>query len=149
MFTPGRYNLGPDHSIQITRQDNGATVILDGPRSKFNSKYEDEITKSSTIDFGGVVTGIRQPGGLSGSIDTEKGGNDFDGLMAFLDANYYAQGPGVWFTMTESILSPDRSTVQQNVFNDVVLHGYDRGSYERVGIVKPTVQFFASTVVPQ
>jgi hypothetical protein len=147
-FTPGRYNLGPDHSIQITRQDNGATVVLDGPRSKFSSKHDDTLTKSSTIDFGGVVTGIRQPEGVSGSIDTEKGGSDFDQLVSFLDANYYSGGPLVYFTMTESIISPDRSTVNVNTYSDVQFHDYDRGSFEHNGIVKCAVQFFASTITP-
>ena len=144
---PGSYNLGPDNSITIIRNDTNAVVTLDGVRSKFMSKYDDEVVKGSPIDLGGIVIATRIPGGLSGSIEVERATNDFDMLTQFLDANYYAQGPHVRFTIVETVLEADRTISDSAQFTLCVLHGYNRGTYERTAIVKTTVEFFASTLV--
>jgi hypothetical protein len=146
-IVPGTYNLGPDNSITITRNDTNSVVTLDGVRTKFMSKYDDEIVKGSPIDLGGIVIATRIPGGLSGSIEVERATNDFDLLTQFLDQNYYAQGPHLRFTITETVLQADRLSSDSAQFTLAVFHGYNRGSYERTGIVKTTVEFFASTLV--
>jgi hypothetical protein len=146
---PGRYSLGPGHSLTIVRNDNGATVTLDGQRSKFESKEEDELVKSSPIDNGGRVTGLRVPAGISGSIDVEKGSDDFNQLMMFLDSNYYNNNQQqIYFTMTETYLNPIDGTTSSNQFQEVQFHGYSRGTWERASIVKTMVSFFATEVVP-
>jgi hypothetical protein len=145
---PGTYNLGPDNTLTISRNDTDEQIILDGVRSKFDSQYDDEIVKGSPIDIGGRVIATRIPGGLSGSIEVERATNDFDALIMFLDANYYAQGPHVRFTITETVVEADRSTSDSAQFTNVVFHGYHRGSYERTGIVKVSVQFFATELLP-
>lgn len=145
---PGSYNLGPDNSITIVRNDTNSNVTLDGVRTRFSSKYDDEVVKGSPIDLGGIVIGTRIPGGLSGTIEVERATNDFDALTQFLDANYYAQGPHVRFTIVETVLQADRTQSDTSQFTLVVLHGYNRGTYERTGIVRTSVEFFASTLVP-
>lgn len=145
---PGTYNLGPDNSITIIRNDTNANVTLDGVRTRFSSKYDDEVVKGSPIDLGGMVIGTRIPAGLSGSIEVERATNDFDALTQFLDANYYGLGPHIRFTIVETVLQADRTSSDSAQFTLVVFHGYNRGSYERTGIVRTSVEFFATSLVP-
>jgi hypothetical protein len=144
---PGSYNLGPDNTITIIRNDTNSLVTLDGMRTKFTSKYDDELVKGSPIDIGGRVIGTRIAGGLSGSIEVERATNDFDALTQFLDANYYALGPHVRFTIVETILQADRTISDSAQYTLVVFHGYNRGTYERTAIVKTTVEFFATELI--
>jgi hypothetical protein len=145
--TPGLYNLGPQQQIVITRSDTLATVTLDGPRSSFDSKDESELVKDNTIDMGGIVYGMRVPGGWSGTIEVEKQTDAFDALMEYLDQNYFDQGAGVWFTIVETVTPADPTQAPyQNMFSNVVFHGYNRGKWERASITKPSVSFFASTL---
>ena len=149
MFVSGTYILGPSHQVRIQPNANSlglpSPVILDGDRSKFTAKYDDELVKNDTIDNGGRVVGTRIPGGISGSIEVEKSSDDFNELMMLLDAAYFAGAPKVDFTMTETITLAD-STIVSNQFVGTVFHGYEKGSWERKNIVKPSVQFFATLV---
>jgi hypothetical protein len=145
---PGSFNLGPDHSITIINTSTNAPVTLDGLRSRFTSKYDDELVKNSTIDLGGQVFGIRVPGGASGSIVVERASGDFDELMQELDAAYYDGAPHTFFTIIETVLDADRLGSTVTTFENVTFHGYQRGDWERTAIPKPSVEFFSSLLSP-
>lgn len=141
---PGQYNTGVQQSISIVRNDTGATVILDGGRTRFTSKAEDELLKSNVMDNGGRVVPKVIPGGWGGTIDVERGTADFSDLYAFLETNYYAGGGQVYFTITETNQRADMSGSDSFQYVNSVFHGYDPGTWARNEIVKGSVQFFAS-----
>ena len=149
-FSPGTYILGPSHSLRIVPNTNPlglpSPIILDGDREKFTAKYDDELIKNDTIDNGGRVIATRIPGGVSGSIEFVKAGQDFANVMKYIDNGYFNGVNRTDFTMTESIILADGST-ETNQYLRVQFHGYDKGNYQRKDIVKPSIQFFASQVV--
>jgi hypothetical protein len=144
---PLGYNTGVDYSLTITRSDTGAAVSLGGNKTKFEFEEKDTLIENDTTDDEGRVTHKRIPSGISGSIETERATSDCEDLMAFLDANYYTQGPDVYFTIVWTAFNADKLSTQTRTFTRVVLHGYKSGQWMRKDIVKPSVQFAATEML--
>jgi hypothetical protein len=138
---PGLYLTGTALSTQITRNDTGDTIVLDGFRTRFNVENVDTMLKSDVIDNGGRVVNKRIPDGIKGSIEVERGSADFATFMAFLDANYYAGEQDIYCTITTTEPSADKTDISEFQHTYCVFNNYKPGTWSRKEILKATVEF--------
>jgi hypothetical protein len=141
MYTP---ITGAALSLTISRNDNYALVTLDGPKTKFESSDDSELIKTEVIDNGGRPSHLMIPDGWSGTIEVEKTSNDFASLYAFLQANYYTNGPPIYFTITANEPSSDRLSIATYQFTQVQFHKYKPGTWEKKSSVKASIEWAAS-----
>jgi len=143
-FAPtGTFIVGTDLSLTITNNQTGTQVLLDGKRTNFTQKAEDTLLKSEVIDNGGLPDHRVISNGWTGTIEVDRTSGDFDALFAFLEANYYAGGDQQYFSI--SVKTPNQRTggTDSYLFQGVVFHGYDPGSYAKSTITKATVNWAA------
>lgn len=137
------FNVGTDQSVTITNATGGA-VTLDGKRSMMEMQAADSVIKSEPIDNGGIPDHRVIADGWTGTIEVEKQSDNFGALAAFLDANYYAGGAQQYFTITETIRTPDGSGSSRYQYSNCVFHGYKPGSWSKKQIVKARVEVAAA-----
>jgi hypothetical protein len=135
------FNVGTDLSLTITRNDTGAAVTLDGKKTDFRSKAKDRLIESQPIDNGGVPDHRVVAGGWSGSIAVDRATDDFAALFAFLEANYYAGGGQVYFTIVSTEPNANKSKTSRYLYSNCVFHGYDPGSWTKEAKVSATIDF--------
>lgn len=139
----GSFLIGTDLSLTITNNASGTNILLDGHRTNFTQKSDDTVLKSETIDNGGLVDLRVIPNGWSGTIEVDRGSGDFDALFANGEAQFYAGANQQFFSMT--VKTPNKRTGGSDtfIFQNVVFHGYEPGSYQKTSITKATVNWTA------
>lgn len=143
-FAPlGTFLVGTDLSLTITNNQTGAQVVLDGKRTNFTQKADDNLLKSEVCDNGGLPDYRVLANGWSGTIDVDRTSGDFDALYAFMEANYYAGGDQQYFSISVNTPNQKTGSVDSFLFQGVVFHGYDPGSYAKTTITKVTVNWAA------
>ncbi len=143
-FAPlGTFLVGTDLSITITNNQTGVQVLLDGKRTNFTQKSDDTLIKTEVIDNGGLPDHRVIPNGWSGTIEVQRTSGDFDALFAFMEANYYAGGPQQFFSITVNTPNQKTGGVDSYLFQGVVFHGYDPGSYSKMAQTKTSISWAA------
>ena len=139
----GTFLVGTDLSLTITSNTTGAQILLDGKRTNFTQKAEDTLLKGEVIDNGGLPDYRVLQNGWAGTIEVNRASGDFDALMALQEANFVAGGQQGYFSM--HVKTPNFKTggVDSFLFQGVVFHGYDPGSYAKTTMTKVTVNWAA------
>ena len=136
--------VGTDLSITIYNNQTGASVLLDGKRTRFRSKDKSKMIKSDPIDNGGIPDHRILPDGWNGTIEVDRQSDDFAALYAQLEAAYYAGQGQQFFTITATEPNLRTSGIARYQYTNCVFHNYDPGEWSKETQVKVSVEFEAA-----
>lgn len=138
------FNIGTDASLLIMRNDTGAQIALDGKRRSMTYRANDRVINNEPIDDGGVMDHRVIPGSWSITLEAERSTGDFSEEQKATEAQFFAGGPQVFYTITLIEPNADKTQSVTSTFIRAVQHGYDVGPYEREQTVRVRVEFTAA-----